>query len=83
MEIDNLKDFSNISYKLLKQNKLFDLCQYLVNENESKQKRSLEKINGEMDERLPSLFRYVENFFVACKQSQGNKQEQSKRKNMA
>ena len=36
-----------------------------------------------MNERLPSLFRYVENFFVACKQSQGNKQEQSETKDMA
>ena len=42
----------------------------------------LGKINGEMNERLPSIFRYVENFFVACKQSQGNKQKQSESKNM-
>ena len=39
--------------------------------------------NGELDERLPSLFRYVEKIFATGKQRQGNKQEQSESKNMA
>ena len=86
MEIDNWKDFSNISFKGAEQTietSYLTFASILSMKNKSKQKTRLGKINGETNERLSSLFRHVENFLVACKQSQGNKQELSERKNMA
>ena len=86
MEIDNLKDFSNISLKEALETietSYLTVASILLLMKMNQNKKRLRKINGEIDERLQSLFRYVENFFVACKQSQGNKQEQSESKNMA
>ena len=84
MEIDNLKEFSNILFKGAEQNMETSYLTFpsSLSMKTNQNKNAAWKINGEMNERLPSLFRYVENFFVACKQGQGNKQEQSESKNM-
>ena len=86
MEIDNLKDFENISSKGAEQTietSYFTFASILsmkMNQN----KNAAWKISGEKKERLTPLLRYVENFFLANKQSQGqgNKQAQSESKNM-
>ena len=85
MEIDNLNDFSNISFKGAEQTigTSYLIFASILSMKMNQNKNAAWKENGEMNERLPSLFRYAENVFVACKQSQENKQEQSESKNMA
>ena len=86
MEIDNLKDFSNILFKGVKPTietsylTFASILSMKMNQNKNAAWK-----NKSRNERVlsVSLFMYAENFFVACKQSQGNKQEQSESKNMA
>ena len=71
MGMDNLNEFSDISIKGAEQTIETSHLTFasILSMKMNQTKTRLEKINGKMDERIPSLFRYDENFFVACKQS--------------
>ena len=82
--MDNLKDYSNISFKGAEQTHETSYLTFVsILSMKMNKKNAAWKINGKMKQRLPSLYRYVENFFAGSRQSQGNKQEHSESKNMA